>query len=504
MPDGVQSAKVPVTPLNMDFGHAPLGKLDKRKVQIGETTPPRATTPTEKVKGLFGRSVNALPPGSDRMDVMFRQELGQLSSKMSTTLGKIATIDTSTPAGKQEVQAALQELRQFGMAMSDYYEVDYQAMIEAQFQTKLNRMNPEERRLVQEGLSKAAQNGIDLQGMRVLSGHLTAKAQAMAEVPLKDLRSTTGLRQHMWSDGTPSGISENLYKAMTTSPMFLDGVLLVDGVLDGNIPDDKMKQAVAKLREFAGDNIMLYEISANTHEGLLSGLETAQISEDSPLMLPDGTPGALRGPKTTSYEFTTGENGSIKLHVTQKVEGRVFHPFGESPQRLDPNQSKATFEMDVVFPRNSIPKMAGPVKFEYQAKLDTSWNNPAFLRPFDLQDIMDRRGEPALQTAFENLCRSQFMPENLEFLRAYQDIPDNISHQEAQQMVDRYFSDPEAPTFINISRAETDRVLEGFRNMTPQTFTAQAFRELLHSSMAEVHGMVENGPFKRFIASNVT
>ena len=202
-------------------------------------------------------------------------------------------------------------------------------------------------------------------GGPAVQGAVQDNLDAMLAAPGKDREHDVG------------GVSEGFVKDLTRATYTVadaDGV--VRPMIDKDNPDKagSVRSAAAQLRELAGGNEALaLKVSRLANQNVLAGVQQVLMSQQSPLRLPDGTPGRLMGPERIEYALSSDGDGGIVLQVNYAVEGAdVFLPAPRNahegvgiPVELDAARSGGQFHFALHVGADLAVSVQEPVRFTY-------------------------------------------------------------------------------------------------------------------------------------------
>lgn len=213
------------------------------------------------------------------------------------------------------------------------------------------------------------------EGMTVVGGKAPPKTQQSVIDGLNapSPPDSTGKTQ----DGRGSGVASSFWRDLGRAEFEIESE---DGTLTNMLPmnlfkvadesgKDELRLAASRmiLDLCDGDQSMAFFITEHAHQGLLAGLVDNLNTADSPVKLPDGTPGMPYGEATPKYTFSKSKNGDIQVQVTYNIHTpQVFTNKGmNNPVMLDPT-SYANFTYEVTLTQDRQVLLSKPVEMDFQ------------------------------------------------------------------------------------------------------------------------------------------
>lgn len=137
--------------------------------------------------------------------------------------------------------------------------------------------------------------------------------------------------------------------------------------------DAETDAAISLLQQLNTANpALLLRASRLANQNILAGINLNLLTPDSPLQLPDGTPGAMQGAETTSFHFKSDGAGGILLHVNYDIKNATeFTAPPRNPNEalqsvaLDRNASNASFTMALRIDSNNDVSIVEPLHYVY-------------------------------------------------------------------------------------------------------------------------------------------
>lgn len=125
---------------------------------------------------------------------------------------------------------------------------------------------------------------------------------------------------------------------------------------------------VGSLRALCGgDEALLMTLSKLANQNLLAGVQQALMSGDSPVRLPDGTPGRLMGPERITYTVGSDGDGGLLLRCDYAIHDAThfMDPASGRVTELEPGGSRAHFTVEVAIGADGQARVSDPVQFLY-------------------------------------------------------------------------------------------------------------------------------------------
>ena len=240
----------------------------------------------------------------------------------------------------------------------------------------LDRLGEQELGILRDVLGIAVHDGGRVTRQR---GELPAESQQRFGQFVADFRNTP-LDNHL-VDGFPSGVSQALWLDLPRASYTLDNgrggsTPVVDqtgfNFLAKGEQDQRVLAGVQRLREFCGDDVeLLQKMSVVVNQNLLAGLQMIEMSGDSPIRLPDGTPGRLVGAGHPSYHLRSDGDGGLLVQVTYETTDAThfMDVRGGNMIELDPAGSHSRFTFELQIDAGGELSVSEPIRFEYDLRL---------------------------------------------------------------------------------------------------------------------------------------
>lgn len=255
--DRVSSSQT--VPLNLDFGHAPLGKLGQRSVQQQSALPPRINssgnaTPSARAPSLGTRLLNALAPHGMRVDSKARQGLHDVSVLTGKLLGTLAgQADASQPSNLTTVRSLLGSMRAAAGSLERYGH-SYDKVLNQRLQLNLSKLPLEQLQKLHFGIANAISSNQETTDIEDLENIKKAIGQTIDNYASNHAK-LKNLHQEMLKNDNIKQNTETLGKALSEvyEPMNLALPSSVSyGV--GSFEDQKARDFEAELKKpFNGD-----------------------------------------------------------------------------------------------------------------------------------------------------------------------------------------------------------------------------------------------------------
>jgi hypothetical protein len=209
-------------------------------------------------------------------------------------------------------------------------------------------------------------------GGEAMKDAMQANLQEMLDLPESDPRDK---QFPLVTDGFVRDLKRDAYYAPGPNR---NDALLYDKSSTAQSPQVALQAAIGQLQTLAGgDDAVLMMATRMANQNVLAGLQKALMSQDSPLRLPDGTPGRLLGEERNEYRFSSDGDGGLLLQVQHTVSNAgAFLPAPLSaeegvgvPVALDAAQSSARFAFQVHIAADQSVRISKPVHYEYDAVL---------------------------------------------------------------------------------------------------------------------------------------
>ena len=155
-------------------------------------------------------------------------------------------------------------------------------------------------------------------------------------------------------------------------------VLIYDKTSTAQSADVALQAAIGQLHTLAGGSTPLLTMASRmANQNLLAGLQKTLMTQNSPVRLPDGTPGRLMGKEHTEYRLSSDGMGGLLLKVQYAVSNAgAFVPAPLSadgavgvPVALDAAHSSARFAFEAHIAADLSVRISKPVGYEYDAVL---------------------------------------------------------------------------------------------------------------------------------------
>jgi hypothetical protein len=114
-------------------------------------------------------------------------------------------------------------------------------------------------------------------------------------------------------------------------------------------------------------------VSKFMNQNVLAGIEHAMLTEESPLRLPDGSPGRLVGQSHVSFHVDSDGDGGLLLRCDYAIRDCTHFmklPGGELVA-LQPGTSQAHFTFEVSIRPDGSASLSDPVKLRYDVQPET-------------------------------------------------------------------------------------------------------------------------------------
>ena len=274
------------------------------------------------------------------------------------------------------------------------------------------------------------------------------------------------------------------------------------GGLDAETQDIRRQNGADQLRQFLGnDPEMLLFVTNNIHQGLLSGLQGVNFSNQSPIQLEDGTPGQLSGKESIAYNFSRNEEGDVQVGVSYSIKTPrvLLDPASGNVIPTNPATSGASFTFAVTIGPDKTIAVSDPVRFEYSANKST-WASEEFPQPLDFENAIDS-STPGVTEGFAAFLAKEFSSENLNFIKTLQTFNSEPTLLLANQIVQRFFG-KDALEEINIAAPEALAIADGMAKLQGDQFNPDDAKLLLKPALDQVMSLTKNDSYKRYVASN--
>lgn len=177
--------------------------------------------------------------------------------------------------------------------------------------------------------------------------------------------------------GESTGVSDGLWLDLPRARYAIrqdDGtarsLLDTDNLAPGGTPErvGQLLGGVDQLRALCGGSpALLMALSRLANQNLLAGIQQALMSGDSPIRLPDGTPGRLMGPERITYTVGSDGEGGLVLRCDYAIHGAThfMDPATGRVIELEPGGSGAHFTLEVAIGPDGQARVSDPVQFLY-------------------------------------------------------------------------------------------------------------------------------------------
>lgn len=333
----------------------------------------------------------------------------------------------------------------------------------------------------------------DNQNAIIRGGQFSKTHQEMFERALAVPLSESEKKEQLLPSSLGTGVSGPFWRDLTRANYQIEnsegeGVPILDRDARVNMNEvQKVEQsldAIQQLRDLVdGDEGRLMFISQYTHQGLLAGLEMVKNSPDSPLRMPDGTPGSLGGDESTTYTFSKKDNGDIVMRCDYTIKNGFQFFASQTGERLwtTRDKSSAEFSFEVTFKPGNQIVVSEPVTFQSRIQADSNWPKP-YPRPITYKAVAD---DMQIMADFMVYAKAQMIEEGPEFMMALAEFKKNPTREGALQLLNDYMleSAPDSGETVagrspvNITGDQLGRVrdglnAEGGENLSPQELVA--------------------------------
>lgn len=141
---------------------------------------------------------------------------------------------------------------------------------------------------------------------------------------------------------------------------------------DTGLQNQLLLMASDRLVDFCGgDTDMALFVSSYVHQGILAGMQKANVAGKGPILLPDGTPGQFMGKENSTYSLRKGENGEIIVKVDYTLTDATMHMdfMSGNATMLDPENSSCAFSYEVTLTPDRQVSLSSLVSFDYRVAL---------------------------------------------------------------------------------------------------------------------------------------
>ncbi|HZY20492.1 MAG TPA: hypothetical protein VFE82_18630 [Ramlibacter sp.] len=138
---------------------------------------------------------------------------------------------------------------------------------------------------------------------------------------------------------------------------------------DAPAREGQLRAAIAQVRALAGgSDALLMHLSRYANQNLLAGIQEMMLSPESPVRLPDGTPGRLMGPERITYTMGRDGEDGLSLRVDYAIRAADFFmdPAGGTMHPLDPQGSHAHFTFEIAIAPDGQARVSDPLQFLYE------------------------------------------------------------------------------------------------------------------------------------------
>lgn len=171
----------------------------------------------------------------------------------------------------------------------------------------------------------------------------------------------------------PTGVTETMWKDL---PRATYAIEQADGsVIELVSPSARLAQNAPELRDVLGSLQDELKLNANqllghsqlANQSLWVGLETLTQSPESPVRLPDGTPGFLMGKPSDTFTFRKGRDGEVYVRCQHELSSVSVFSDPVSPQNtsLDESKSRACFSMEYMVTADGKVSVTQPLVSSY-------------------------------------------------------------------------------------------------------------------------------------------
>jgi hypothetical protein len=189
-----------------------------------------------------------------------------------------------------------------------------------------------------------------------------------------------GRREMVLKGGKRTGVDEGLWKDFGRANFYAGASrreLLVrenwDNLTTKQQTDARLA-AVKDLKALAGGKAkLLMNVSKFMNQNVLAGIEHAMLTEESPLRLPDGSPGRLVGQSHVSFHVDSDGDSGLLLRCDYAIRDCTHFmkvPGGELVA-LRPGTSQAHFTFEVSIRPDGSASLSDPVKLRYDVQPET-------------------------------------------------------------------------------------------------------------------------------------